>query len=926
MDEWGQQSDEHLATIEQTAAVIAIHNIYKHLWKIGEIPGGIDLPNFWIRLDREPLAFLLVLVDTLQNWDLPGFSPMQPPEELPVNCDIDLEPDAEKILLRYPYRAHEYTTTIQQLKNTLLPIQVDRWLAPLEHKRLPETPLASDSKLAGYNQKLINRLKDHEADPFIDSQILPVNLRMEPGKPGDRTYTIFEIAEQLAQKPVVLLGTAGIGKTTLVKHLAIHYAETGERVPVFIDLAFFSSVHSFEHQWLATLRQSIGETRLSRLLEDGKLVIIFDGFNEVNSEQRRNTARGIADFINTYARNQFFIACRPAEYPLISSDMRHFQVLPINQHEILDYLIKTLGSPAGKQLYANLSPVIRDLCRVPLILAMLVYIHKGTEDQQPRTLPVSKVALYREFLSQLFRREESLHASELPFWLREEFLTYIAQKMDNSQIAIKIQKAAEWIEEFYHRRYHDRDLGITLPTILHEVLHLPPLISPKPGPHIDGDISFMHQTFQEYYTARALLLALQQNNMTLKEIAACPLARLDAWWETLTLLVGMMDDATGLIRTIKEAAIDHKDHRLLRLVADCIGEAQRVSPSEVDCVILHIIFEFKYGVVTFDYDLIESLKAIKAEKRTREFPSRLIDDMEWWVAKYAKEQGVNLGNSISIETLLAYLASEDEVLVLNALSTLRGHPHRKAAAEQLAKQLHHTTGAVREQTIITLGYLEDNASLAVERLMTIMGNRAESDLARTHAAAALSRIGDVKAVESMLELVHDHTYRYRDTACWAPLRIAKLHPEERPLITRLKEGLMEDLLQEPDTKEGRYAKGNALYVLGELGAMEYAADIASWLQHQTEAYVIEDGIHTLGLIGGQAEVAIIRARLHHEDLAVRMVAAQALAALHKRVDLGLDLLADLQTLLKDKTVVVREYVAELLKTVYGEEARKPSRM
>jgi hypothetical protein len=52
MDEWGQQSDEHLATIEQTAAVIAIHNIYKHLWKIGEIPGGIDLPNFWIRLDR----------------------------------------------------------------------------------------------------------------------------------------------------------------------------------------------------------------------------------------------------------------------------------------------------------------------------------------------------------------------------------------------------------------------------------------------------------------------------------------------------------------------------------------------------------------------------------------------------------------------------------------------------------------------------------------------------------------------------------------------------------------------------------------------------------------------------------------------------------------------------------------------------------
>lgn len=921
MDEWGKQCEQHLETVEQTAAAIALHNIYKHLWKIGEVPAGIDLPNFWIRLDREPLAFLLVLVDTLQNWDLPGFSPLQPPEDFPMSGEIDLEPDAQRILLRYPYQASEYANTIQHLKTILLPIQVDHWLAPLGPTRLSEIPLASDRTLAAYNQKMINRLKNNHTDPFIDAQLLPVNLRMEPGKPGDHTYTIFEISEQIAQKPVVLLGAAGIGKTTLVKHLAIHYAETGERVPVFVDLASSSSSPGVDLPWLDTLRQSIGEIRLNRLLEEGKLIVIFDGLNEVNSEQRRNAARNIASFINTYTRNQCFITCRTAEYPHISTDVRHFEVLPVNPREVLPFLVKTLGSQQGKLLYTRLPPVIRDLCRVPLILAMLVYINRGTENQQPRNLPVSKVALYQEFLSHLFRREESLHSSALPFMLREEFLIYLAQKMENTRVAIKIQKAVEWIEEFYYRRYHDRDPGISLPTILHEVLDFPPLLSSKPGPHIDIDISFMHQTFQEYYTARALLHNLQQGKITLKEIAAYPLSSPDAWLETLTLLVGMMDDATPLIRTLKAAAIERKDRRLLHLVAACIGEAQRVTPSEVDSVILHIILEFKYGAVTFDYDLIESLKSIKAEKRTREFPNRLIDDMQWWVTKYAKERGMNLGHTISIATLLAYLESDDETLVLNALSTLRGHPQRKAAAGQLVNKLQYATGTVREQTMITLGYLAGEASAAVELLIGIMGNRAESDLARTHAAAALSRIGDITAVEQMLEIVCDHTYQYRDTACWAPLGIVKLHPQEHLLIKRLKEVLMEDLLQEPETREGNYARGNALYVLGELGATEYAAEIASWLEQQTEAYVIEDGIHALGLIGGKQEVATIRARLHHEDLAVRMIAAQALAALQQRVDRSLDVLADLQALLTDKTTVVREYVAEILKQLYAEDVR-----
>jgi HEAT repeat protein len=915
MDEWGSKSEQFLETFEHTASILALHNIYKHLWKAGEIPPQTDLPNFWIRLDREPLAFLLMLVNTLQSWDLPGFSPLQLPEENLMSNDIDLEPDTKKILLRYPYKADTYETTINLLKSMLLPSQIDRWIAPLVQKQLPQTPPGHERKLASYNQRVINRLRGSEADPFIDSQILPVNLQMKPSEPGDQTYSIFQVAEQFTQKPVVLLGVAGIGKTTLIKHLAIRYAETGERIPVFVDMAWYSHVDDTDFSWLKTLRQCIDETSLVKLLEEGRLAVFFDGLNEVNIEQRSNAARTIANFVHSYPQNQMFITCRTAEYPNLPADVRYFEVLRVNQSKVREYLVKTLDTEQGNRLYSDLPPSIRDICRIPLMLAMLVYTYKETKNRDIRNLPVSKIAIYQEFLAQLFRREEGLHPGELPFMVREEFLIYLAQKMENKQVAVKIKKAAGWIEEFYQKRYQNLDLGIKLPTIWHEILDLPLLVSSKPGSHVDIDISFMHQTFQEYYTACGLMQDFQQNKITLTEIASHTLSGLDIWSGTLSLLVGMMDDATKLIRTIKTLAIERKDHRILRLVSDCIGEARYVDPSEVDSVTLHIIFEFKYGAVPFDYDLIESLKSIKAEKRSLDFPSRLIDDMQWWVTKYAKEQGMNLGNAISIETLLEYLESEDDILVLNALSTLRSHPNRKATTDLLVKKLQNSTGVIREQTIITLGYLEEDASSAVELLIETMRKHTENDLAKTHATAALSKIGDVRAIEAMLELVRDHTYRYRDTACWAPLCIAKHHPEEFLLIKHLQEALMEDLLREPETREGRYAKGNALYTLGELGSTEHASAIAAWMKSQGEAYVIEDGIHTLGLIGGEKELPIIRAHLKNDDFAVRMIAAQALASLQERLKQGIDVYPDLKTLLNDKTIVVREQVAEILQSL-----------
>ena len=99
------------AMFRKAAGAVALHNISAARWShsqtyvsIAENDYGLTLPDFRISPRTNPLAFLLVLVDTLQDWDRPSFVQI-PDDGLPMyqaDQDLSITLDDDHIYLSFP--------------------------------------------------------------------------------------------------------------------------------------------------------------------------------------------------------------------------------------------------------------------------------------------------------------------------------------------------------------------------------------------------------------------------------------------------------------------------------------------------------------------------------------------------------------------------------------------------------------------------------------------------------------------------------------------------------------------------------------------------------------------------------------------------------------------------------------------------------
>ena len=269
---------------------------------------------------------------------------------------------------------------------------------------------------------------------------------------------------------------------------------------------------------------------------------------------------------------------------------------------------------------------------------------------------------------------------------------------------------------------------------------------------------------------------------------------------------------------------------------------------------------------------------------------------------------------MSVETVLSYLSIEDESLVIDALFTLREHPDRIKARNPLLELLRVSSGNIREQTIVTLGYLGTNAAIAIDELLSILTDQKETVWAKAYALFALGKIGEKRAAPEMINYLVDHRNPYRDSASWGLQGIAKQNLNDKLFIDELKQVYLQALLAETDDAPGRYAKGNIVYSLGELDATEMSAEIIHWLQQEEHPYVLEDGIQAVGRIADTSALPLILQHLHNIDPVVRCMAIEALVRISSKYAVGLDIQKYTAPMLTDKVIVVKEYAKHALGT------------
>lgn len=204
-----------------------------------------------------------------------------------------------------------------------------------------------------------------DEDPTLADQQTEgiVDLRSFPGDELDR---------------VVVVAGPGYGKSALLTAIASDLAE-GPMVPVHVPLASFASADSSIIGFLGTTISQ--EMDLSadwqRLAEQGLLVLLFDGLDEVPSGERPTLMQRIATFSARYPQAPWILTVRDAAVVTGLPEARIVELLALDDEDIERFAVtmqEHLGELRSWQLVRRLKlyPDLERLARIPLFLVMLI--------------------------------------------------------------------------------------------------------------------------------------------------------------------------------------------------------------------------------------------------------------------------------------------------------------------------------------------------------------------------------------------------------------------------------------------------------------------------------------------------------------------------------------------------------------------------
>lgn len=87
---------------------------------------------------------------------------------------------------------------------------------------------------------------------------------------------------------LIISGTAGIGKTTMLRHFFINALENGDLIPIFVELREVNSkevkdidVFNLIYNTLVNYGFNVEKKYFEYSMKGGRYLILYDGFDEV---------------------------------------------------------------------------------------------------------------------------------------------------------------------------------------------------------------------------------------------------------------------------------------------------------------------------------------------------------------------------------------------------------------------------------------------------------------------------------------------------------------------------------------------------------------------------------------------------------------------------------------------------------------------
>ncbi len=230
--------------------------------------------------------------------------------------------------------------------------------------------------------------------------------------------------QALEESPQVLLvGSLGSGKTTLLKHWAISCISGNilpKYLPVFLPLRSLISLHDIGSP-LIWLKQQIISYGLSdefwdgkfleQLLNQGRLLLLWDGLDDLPEIYHAEITQKISDFSDRYPQNRAVLATRNPIYGHILESFSTLELAPFEEPQITTFANKWFQTTCPQnpkkidkfqQLLATNQP-LAEIASSPLLLTYLCKIFNNCDHL--------KSNFYQEILNLLLTKWEQTKCS-----------------------------------------------------------------------------------------------------------------------------------------------------------------------------------------------------------------------------------------------------------------------------------------------------------------------------------------------------------------------------------------------------------------------------------------------------------------------------------------------------------------------------------
>jgi len=373
-----------------------------------------------------------------------------------------------------------------------------------------------------------------------------------------------------------VLGKPGAGKTTFLQHLAVQSNQSrvlGQMVPVFVTLRNFveESKSSQKFSLLDYINQEfitcgIGDQSvLENLLQAGRVLLLFDGMDEVLSQDNTPVANEIRKFVERYHKNRFVVSCRTALPNLSLRGFTDVEIAPFNFIQISSFaqrwfaalsehgttkslqFIQKLNEPANCQF--------RSMVSTPLFLHLACRFFKGQQK-----LPSEYSGFYKEALDVMLEKWDEakgierdelyggfLWAHKLKLLTQLAAVTFEGGEYFFTQEAIA-QHISDYLHELPHTSVEPEEIQQQSIAILRAIESQHGLLTERSR----GIFSFSHAGLQKYLTARKIVANYNHYSSTQSLEKLLGNITDPQWHEIYLLTASMLVNADELIQLMRQ--------------------------------------------------------------------------------------------------------------------------------------------------------------------------------------------------------------------------------------------------------------------------------------------------------------------------------------------------------------------------------------